>query len=79
MWRLVNMKGNDMFNPGTKIRAILYRGTDPEEVNQRLESYKHLIRTSPILTKGPGVDFEARLTEIILESSYTIIGLGVII
>lgn len=79
---------NNMFVPGTKVLIILYQGTDPAEAEQMLNSYKHLIKTSPFTTKGPGVDVEVKINEILFEQTeelfdkvdtYTVIGKGVVI
>lgn len=74
----------EMFKTGSKVRTILHHGTDLEAAEEILSSYRYLLQTSPITTKGPGVDFEVQLTDVIfetniLEHSYDIIGIGVII
>lgn len=80
---------NNMFEKGTPVKVILYRGTNNEETKRMLESYKHLLKTSPIIVGDPGIDFDVKLNEIMFEHEdqpaeiepcvYTIIGKGVII
>lgn len=75
---------NDIFKPGTEVRMILYNSIRKEDIESIVSSALELLATSPVTTKGPGVDFEVRLNDIQTEfddltNEYCIIGIGVVI
>lgn len=75
---------NDIFKQGTKVKFIMHQGINQDELDEIVSSARYLIAHSPIMQKSPGVNFEVRLTDIVvqenqIERTYDVMAMGEII